>query len=103
MTAMRDRVLLAPEIDDSPSGYIDELIAQAQAMILEYTRLSEWPDDDATLDAACVRLAIAYYRRGGAEHASTVSMGGLSITSYEIPPDILVILRGKRRITLEAE
>jgi hypothetical protein len=94
-------ILLAPEVEDDPSGYIASLITQAQQAILQYTRIAtEWPegeDADPVLDAACVRYVISLYRRGGTEQAQTLGVGSMSTTNYEMPPEVKMLLAGKRR------
>jgi hypothetical protein len=94
-------VMLAPEVVDPTSGYIESLIDQAKGIILEYTRLGEsladWPEDDAVLDGACTRLALHLYRKAGTENAETARVGDLSVTNYDMPPDVKVVLNGRRR------
>jgi hypothetical protein len=94
-------VLLSPEIEDDPSGYIASLITQAQQAILEYTKYdTEWPegdDADATLDAACVRLTICLYRRGGVENAKSQQIGSVTVDNYEMRPEVNMMLSGRRR------
>lgn len=103
MSTIKDKVLLAPEVTDEPAGYIDTLIEQAQAVILEYTRIGdEWPEGDTRLDAACVRLVLHLYRQGGTEHAGTVSVGDVSVTAYDLPPVVLAMIKPRRRIAIAA-
>ena len=94
-------ILLAPEVEDDPSGYLASLITQAQQAILQYTRIAdEWPegeDADPTLDAACVRLVICMYRRGGTEQAQSLGVDSMNTTNYEMPPEVKMMLSGKRR------
>ena len=98
-------MLLAPEVEDSPSGYLDTLIDQAENIALSYkicdddgVALTAYPDegDAPILDALVTRLAIALYRRGGTEHATQVSMGDYSWTAAEIPADIEAALKRRR-------
>ena len=102
--AIIDDVLVAPEVIDDPSGYIDSLITQAQAVILEYCKLEEWPSGDTNLDAACARLAIILYRQGGTEHTQETQIGDMRqikftsmLSETALPPDIMVILKSRRR------
>ncbi|WP_291780465.1 phage head-tail connector protein [Cecembia sp.] len=96
-------VLLAPEVEDEPEGYIASLITQAKDLILEYTRISAWPDDDSALDSACVRLVLHMYRLGGTEHASVIGMGDMQITTHDIPPTVLAIINRRRRFAIAEE
>jgi len=106
-----DKVMTAPEVADAPSGYLESLVEQAKATILSYIRRAEWPGDEGSeddvdniLDAACVRLTLAFYRRGGSEHAATVGLGDMSVSAFDpLPPEITLMLRGKRRIALAAD
>jgi len=94
-------VLLAPEVEDDPSGYLASLVTQAQQAILQYTRIDTvWPegeDADPVLDAACTRLVICMYRRGGTEQAQTLGVGSMSTTNYDMPPEVKMMLSSKRR------
>jgi len=105
--AIVDTVLLAPEVTDEPSGYLDSLILRAQALMLsaygsicdlDGTRLDEYPTegDDPILDSLCAELVIAMYRRGGAEHATNVSMGDYSYTAADIPAHVAEALKKRR-------
>lgn len=99
--------LLVPEVNDSPSGYLESLIIQAKQTIIAFTRHTAWPgdssgetvaDEDAIMEAACVRLVVAMYRRSTVENADTYKIGDLSVTNWEhFPPEVKTMLKGKRR------
>jgi hypothetical protein len=99
---IRDDVVLAPEVEDDPSGYIDSLIVQAEGIIQAYTKNEDWPDEeeDATLDAACVRLTLYLYRLAGAEGAQQVMIGDIQRSNFDgkLPAEIRSILDSKRRV-----
>ena len=99
--SIRDDVLLAPEVEDDPSGYIDTLITQATAIIQGYTKNELWPDtsgsEDTVLDGACVRLVLYMYRIAGAEGAESISIGDTTRSNFDIPPEVKVILNAKRQ------
>jgi hypothetical protein len=94
-------VMLAPEVEDDPSGFIDTLITQATAIIQGYTKNEDWPDtsgaEDTVLDGACVRLVLFLYRNAGAEGSESISFGDMRRGNFEIPPEVKIILDSKRR------
>lgn len=94
-------VMLAPEVEDDPSGYIDSLVEQGISIIQGYTKNEAWPEtsgaEDTLLDSACVRLVLSLYRAAGAEGASDIKVGDMSRTNFEIPPDVKIILDAKRQ------
>ena len=101
---IKANIVKTPEVNDAPSGYIESLIVQAKQVMIEYTRHDNFPGDvsgeteDTAMEAACVRLVVAMYRRTGLENAETYSVGDLDATNYkDFPPEVKTILDGKRR------
>lgn len=100
MARLLPRICAAPSVDVQHVDYVRELIRQAQAQVLAYTRITAWPvTADETLDAAAVALALRAYNQLGAEGAASVSTGvGVAVTWDGLDPITKALLDRKRRL-----
>lgn len=79
--------------DAQDSALLEDLLGEAEAFILAYTRRDEVPE---ALEDAQVRVAAILYNRMGMEGESAHGEGGVTRTAQALPEDLKRWLNGWR-------